>query len=345
MLTDAGWVEWFVHGMSHGVGLDIHEDPFASAASDDVLLGNDVVTVEPGLYRGDFGGVRIEDLVVVGDDGPLVLPAPRSPPERGAHPRRLKDRHARHHDQRPQDGHHVELDNGLFQVIEFQHVKPGKGAAFVRTKLRNLRSGNVFFDRTFNAGVRVEQAILEKRDMEFLYKDGEDFVFMDTDTYDEMTVAPWRSATPLPTWSNRLSRSSRHVQRGHRQRRDPGFGRSRRRDTEPGVQGDRVSGARKAATLQTGKAVQVPLFVNVGDKIKVDTRSGPRLHHACRWPAAAGPSTTHAPTPASGPCSCCTRETKGISPRRCRCPGDPPRRAHGDARHRCRRAHRRPRPR
>ena len=81
------------------------------------------------------------------------------------------------------------LDNGLFTVIEFQHVKPGKGGAFVRTKLRNLRNGNVI-EKTFNAGIRVEQAILDKRDMQFLYKDGDDFVFMDTETYDQMTVAP-----------------------------------------------------------------------------------------------------------------------------------------------------------
>ena len=82
----------------------------------------------------------------------------------------------------------LELDNGLFQVVEFQHVKPGKGGAFVRTKLRNLETGNVF-DRTFNAGIRVEQAILERKDMQFLYRDGDDYVFMNTSTYDQMNVA------------------------------------------------------------------------------------------------------------------------------------------------------------
>ena len=86
----------------------------------------------------------------------------------------------------------LELDNGLFQVVEFQHVKPGKGGAFVRTKLRNVKTGNVF-DRTFNAGVRVEQALLEKKDMQFLYRDGDQYVFMDTDNYDQTTVAGLRA--------------------------------------------------------------------------------------------------------------------------------------------------------
>src|SRR3954451_10554746 len=81
----------------------------------------------------------------------------------------------------------LELDNGLFQVVEFQHVKPGKGGAFVRTKLRNVRTGNVL-ERTFNAGIRVEQAIVDRQDMQFLYRDGEDYVFMNTSTYDQITV-------------------------------------------------------------------------------------------------------------------------------------------------------------
>lgn len=83
----------------------------------------------------------------------------------------------------------LELDNGLFTVVEFQHVKPGKGGAFVRTKLRNLRNGNML-EKTFNAGIRVEQAILDKRDMQFLYKDGDDYVFMDNVTYDQLTIKP-----------------------------------------------------------------------------------------------------------------------------------------------------------
>ena len=83
----------------------------------------------------------------------------------------------------------LELDNGLFQVVEFQHVKPGKGGAFVRTKLRNVRNGNVL-DSTFNAGIRVEQAIVDRQDMQFLYRDGDDYVFMNTTTYDQMHVAP-----------------------------------------------------------------------------------------------------------------------------------------------------------
>jgi len=167
----------------------------------------------------------------------------------------------------------LELDNGLFQVVEFQHVKPGKGGAFVRTKLRNLRSGNVF-DRTFNAGIRVEQAMLEKRDMQFLYRDGDEYVFMDTATYDQINVAP----VALGDAADYLVEQAVAIIAFHNDEivtvEIPASVELVVSATEPGVQGDRVSGARKPATLVTGKVVQVPLFVNPGDRIRVDTRSG-----------------------------------------------------------------------
>lgn len=167
----------------------------------------------------------------------------------------------------------LELDNGLFTVVEFQHVKPGKGGAFVRTKLRNLRNGNVF-EKTFNAGIRVEQAILDKRDMQFLYKDGDDFVFMDTESYDQMNISP----LVLGDASDYLVESATAIIALHNGEivtvEIPASAELVIADTEPGLQGDRVSGARKPATLETGKVIQVPLFVNVGDKVKVDTRTG-----------------------------------------------------------------------
>jgi elongation factor P len=167
----------------------------------------------------------------------------------------------------------LELENGLFTVVEFQHVKPGKGGAFVRTKLRNLRNGNVF-EKTFNAGIRVEQAILDKRDMQFLYKDGGEFVFMDTETYDQTNIAP----TALGEAADYLIEQAMAIIAYHNGDivtvEIPASVELVIADTEPGVQGDRVSGAKKPATLETGKVIQVPLFVNVGDKVKVDTRSG-----------------------------------------------------------------------
>lgn len=167
----------------------------------------------------------------------------------------------------------LELDNGLFTVVEFQHVKPGKGGAFVRTKLRNLRNGNVF-EKTFNAGIRVEQAILDKRDMQFLYKDGDDFVFMDTESYDQSNISP----TALGEAADYLVEQAMAIIAYHNGDivtvEIPASVELVVAETEPGVQGDRVSGAKKPATLETGKVIQVPLFVNVGDKLKVDTRSG-----------------------------------------------------------------------
>ena len=167
----------------------------------------------------------------------------------------------------------LELDNGLFQVVEFQHVKPGKGGAFVRTKLRNMKTGNVF-DRTFNAGVRVEQALLEKKDMQFLYRDGDDYVFMDLESYDQQHVAP----VALGDAADYMVENSVAIIAFYNGDivtvEIPAAVELNVTDTEPGVQGDRVSGARKPAKLETGKVVQVPLFINVGDRVKVDTRSG-----------------------------------------------------------------------
>ena len=152
-------------------------------------------------------------------------------------------------------------------------MKPGKGGAFVRTKLRNLRTGNVF-DKTFNAGIRVEQAILDKKDMQFLYRDGDDYIFMDTDSYDQMPVSP----AALGDAADYMIESMVAIIAIHNGEivsvEIPAAVELTIANTEPGIQGDRVSGARKPAELETGKVIQVPLFVNIGDKVKVDTRSG-----------------------------------------------------------------------
>jgi elongation factor P len=167
----------------------------------------------------------------------------------------------------------LELDNGLFQVVEFQHVKPGKGGAFVRTKLRNVRTGSVL-ERTFNAGVRVEQAIVDRQDMQFLYRDADDYVFMNTSTYDQTQVAPAALGAVADYLVEGAVAQIAQYQGQIIGVEIPASVELSVAQTEPGVQGDRVSGARKPAVLETGKTVQVPLFVEVGDRVKVDTRSG-----------------------------------------------------------------------
>jgi elongation factor P len=167
----------------------------------------------------------------------------------------------------------LELDNGLFQVVEFQHVKPGKGGAFVRSKIRNVRTGAVI-DRTFNAGIKVEQAIVDRQDMQFLYKDGDEYVFMNTSTYDQMSIAPDALGEARDYLAEQMVAQVSQYQGEIIGVEIPASVELTVAQTEPGVQGDRVSGARKPATLETGKVVQVPLFVEVGDVVKVDTRSG-----------------------------------------------------------------------
>jgi elongation factor P len=177
------------------------------------------------------------------------------------------------------NGMTLDLPEGLFSVVEFQHVKPGKGGAFVRTKLKNVRTGAVL-DRTYRADEKLEQAIIEKRDMQFLYRDGTDVVFMDTTSYDQMNVG---EAT-LGNAAHYLKESDTAtlaLYEGEVVSVDlPAAVELTIAETEPGIQGDRVSGARKPATLQTGLVIQVPLFVNPGDLVKVDTRTGEYLTRA-----------------------------------------------------------------
>ena len=170
----------------------------------------------------------------------------------------------------------LQLDNGLFTVVDFQHVKPGKGGAFVRTTLKNARTGAVI-DRTFRAAEKVEQAIVDKREMQFLYREGDEYVFMDTESYDQLHVAP----SALGNAAGYLIESANAILAmydGEIIGVDiPASVELTVSETEPGIQGDRVSGARKPATLETGITVQVPLFVNTGDRVKVDTRTGEYL--------------------------------------------------------------------
>ena len=177
------------------------------------------------------------------------------------------------------NGMALNLPEGLFSIVEFQHVKPGKGGAFVRTKLRNLRTKAVV-ERTFRGGEPVEQAIIDKHEMQYLYRDGDGYVFMDNVSYDQVSI-PAASLGDAPMYLK--EGDSAVLQQFGDEIVDvdlPAAVELTVAETEPGLQGDRVSGARKPATLETGLVVQVPLFVNTGDKIKVDTRSGEYLTRA-----------------------------------------------------------------
>ena len=171
------------------------------------------------------------------------------------------------------NGMTLDLDGTLFQVIEFQHVKPGKGGAFVRTKLRNVRTGAVL-ERTFNAGVKVGQARVERKEMQYLYREAEDFVFMDLQTYEQVPVPP----SVVGEFASYLTDGANAVVAAHEGNpiavELPASVLLAVTKTDPGVKGDRVSGAMKPATLETGLVVQVPLFVGEGDRLKVDTRTG-----------------------------------------------------------------------
>ena len=169
------------------------------------------------------------------------------------------------------NGMHIELDGEPWRIVEFQHVKPGKGGAFVRTKLKNVLSGKVV-EKTFNAGVKVDVATVDKRDMQYLYADGSDFVFMDSETYDQMHLPHGSVAEALEFLQPSSSVQLLMVDGKPAGVQMPASVELAVSDTEPGIRGDTVSNVTKAATLETGAVVQVPLFVNVGDKLKIDPR-------------------------------------------------------------------------
>jgi elongation factor P len=173
----------------------------------------------------------------------------------------------------------LELPEGLFTVIEFQHVKPGKGGAFVRTKLRNARTKGVL-EKTFRADEKVEQAVIDKSEMQYLYKDGDNVVFMDEQTYEQISVDTVTLGEAVSYLKEGESVSLQRYKDEVIGIELPAAVELLVVETEPGIQGDRVSGARKPATLETGLIVQVPLFVNPEEKIKVDTRTGEYLTRA-----------------------------------------------------------------
>ncbi len=177
------------------------------------------------------------------------------------------------------NGMTLALDEGLFNLVEFQHVKPGKGGAFVRTTLKNVRTGAVL-ERTYRAGERMERAIVDKAEMQFLYRDGGDYVFMNNSTYEQLNV----TAATLGDAANYIVDGSTAVMLMYQDEVIgvdlPAAVELTITETEPGIQGDRVSGAKKPATLETGLVVQVPLFIEPGERVKVDTRSGEFISRA-----------------------------------------------------------------
>ena len=177
------------------------------------------------------------------------------------------------------NGMTLDLDGVLWTVVEFQHVKPGKGGAFVRSKLKNVTTGQVV-DRTFNAGVKVDVAVVDRREMQYLYRDGEDFVFMDTRDYEQLPVP----AATVGGAADYLLEEMTATVAVHEETplyvELPASVELVVAETDPGVQGDRSTGGTKPATLQTGAEVQVPLFITQGEKIRVDTRDARYLGRA-----------------------------------------------------------------
>ena len=173
----------------------------------------------------------------------------------------------------------IEYDNNVYQIIEFQHVKPGKGAAFVRTKLKNIKNGGVV-EKTFRPTEKCPQARIDRKDMQYLYEDGDLYYFMDQETYDQLALNAESAGDALKfVKENEMCKICSHNGSVFSVE-PPLFVELEITETEPGFKGDTATGASKPATVETGATVAVPLFVNQGDKIKIDTRTGEYLSRA-----------------------------------------------------------------
>jgi elongation factor P len=173
----------------------------------------------------------------------------------------------------------IEVDGEVYQVIEFMHVKPGKGSAFVRTKLKNRRTGAVI-ERTFRAGEKVNRAHIDRREMQYLYNDGENYYFMDTETYEQLSLHKDQLDDAIKYLKDNMNIYVLLYQGETIGIELPNFVELKVVETEPGIKGDTATGGSKNAVLETGAVIQVPLFIEVGDVVRIDTRTGAYIERA-----------------------------------------------------------------
>ncbi|MFZ5633632.1 MAG: elongation factor P [Bacillota bacterium] len=173
----------------------------------------------------------------------------------------------------------IEVDGDAYQVVEFQHVKPGKGAAFVRSKLRNLRTGAVI-EKTFNAGEKIPRARIDRREFQYLYNDGSVYNFMDMETYDQTGLTAEQLGDATKYLKENMTLNVLFYQGKPMGVDLPNYVELEVVETTPGIKGDTASGGSKPATLETGYVVQVPFFINVGDILQIDTRTGQYIKRA-----------------------------------------------------------------
>ncbi|NLO21568.1 MAG: elongation factor P [Syntrophomonadaceae bacterium] len=173
----------------------------------------------------------------------------------------------------------VELDGAAYQVVDFQHVKPGKGAAFVRAKLKNVQTGGTV-EKTFRGGEKLSKAHVDRREMQYLYNDGQDYICMDNENYEQISISKSQIGDGVK-WLLENMNIQVLVFNGNIIGLElPNFVELEVKETEPGIKGDTATGATKNATLETGAVVQVPLFIEEGDKLRIDTRTGQYMERA-----------------------------------------------------------------